>query len=401
MTKRPTKTSRATAASRTKAAKQTPAKPKEPANSNGASANDDVKASTTGIMPMSDEAKAQGAAVQEVHDHAQSEVAKATGLSAEMMAEPARSPDQPMLEVYIARVCYEANRAWCAAHGDDSQPRYADAAHWQLVSIENGVRFHMANPQASASASHANWMAEKLADGWVYGEDKDPEKKTHPCIVPFDQLPEQQQAKDRMFKGIVHALTPWLASSETMLESTTMDGAPTSVLLHVDRMAALDPDSVDLPYDQDPVAQLIDLDDNLRQTDLPALKAFIAADACGELIDRATMTAWPDGALNGLISYAAEQCRAYEGVNSEALYLALEGELRKGLYWPNCSADMELDSEGRETSQPQSLLWAYDEARPDVLAWVEVFARTVDFLDQLHRDHPPAGKPTDADTEAA
>ena len=53
---------------------------------------------------------------------------------------------------------------------------------------------------------HNNWSAEKVADGWVYGEVKDVEKKTHPCLVPFDQLPLFQQKKDKLFSAIVDAL---------------------------------------------------------------------------------------------------------------------------------------------------------------------------------------------------
>ena len=106
----------------------------------------------------------------------------------------------------IARVCHEANRAWCQANGDWSQPAWDDAPHWQQHSAMAGVRFHLANPDASASASHDNWLAEKLRDGWTYGDRKDAEAKTHPCMVPFGELPEHQQAKDRMFKAIVHAL---------------------------------------------------------------------------------------------------------------------------------------------------------------------------------------------------
>jgi len=45
----------------------------------------------------------------------------------------------------------------------------------------------------------------KVDSGWVYGEVKDVEKKTHPCIVPYEQLPVEQQSKDYIFKGIVDA----------------------------------------------------------------------------------------------------------------------------------------------------------------------------------------------------
>jgi hypothetical protein len=106
----------------------------------------------------------------------------------------------------VARVCHEANKAWCEANGDNSQPAWSDAPDWQRSSAINGVRFHIGNPDAPASASHDSWMAEKVATGWVYGDVKDPEAKTHPCMVPFEELSAVQQAKDRLFKATVHAL---------------------------------------------------------------------------------------------------------------------------------------------------------------------------------------------------
>lgn len=105
----------------------------------------------------------------------------------------------------IARVCHEANRAYCAALGDLSQPAWENAPDWQRSSAVAGVEFHIANPSAGPEASHESWLAQKAADGWVYGETKDPEAKTHPCMVAFDQLPREQQAKDFIFRGIVHA----------------------------------------------------------------------------------------------------------------------------------------------------------------------------------------------------
>lgn len=108
----------------------------------------------------------------------------------------------------IAEVCHEANAALCRGLGDDSQPAWADAPNWQRESAVNSVQFQVANPEAPASASHESWLAEKAASGWSYGEVKDPEAKTHPCFVPYDQLPKEQQAKDHLFKAIVQALAP-------------------------------------------------------------------------------------------------------------------------------------------------------------------------------------------------
>lgn len=112
--------------------------------------------------------------------------------------------NQPTNE-QIARICHEANRVWCSYLGDDTQPSWEEAPDWQKTSAINGVAFHQDNPDAGDAASHESWLAEKMADGWIYGLDKDPKEKTHPCCCPFDELPKEQQFKDTLFRTIVHA----------------------------------------------------------------------------------------------------------------------------------------------------------------------------------------------------
>lgn len=112
---------------------------------------------------------------------------------------------KPSIEA-IAAICHEVNRAYCESLGDVTQPSWVDAPEWQKDSAMLGVKLHTENPEASASASHESWMAQKVADGWVYGEIKRPDIKQHHCIVPFDQLPIEQQAKDFIFRAVVHAL---------------------------------------------------------------------------------------------------------------------------------------------------------------------------------------------------
>jgi hypothetical protein len=105
----------------------------------------------------------------------------------------------------IAKVCHEANRAYCQSIEDNSQLSWEEAPAWQRQSAENGVRFHLAHPDAKPSHSHEEWLKEKEAAGWKYGPIKDPDKKEHPCFVPYDQLPEEQKRKDALFTAIVHA----------------------------------------------------------------------------------------------------------------------------------------------------------------------------------------------------
>lgn len=113
-----------------------------------------------------------------------------------------------LLITQIARVCHEANRAWCEANGDTTQKGWDDAEDWQKVAALKGVTFLMKNPDAPASTTHDEWSEAKVADGWVYGPVKDGVKKTHPCLVPFEDLPEFEQAKDRLFKAVVNSLNP-------------------------------------------------------------------------------------------------------------------------------------------------------------------------------------------------
>lgn len=105
----------------------------------------------------------------------------------------------------IARACHEVNRAYCQALGDTSQPAWEDAPEWQRASARLGVELHVSGDHGP-EASHESWMKQKLEEGWKYGPVKDPERKEHHCIVPFDQLPREQQAKDFLFRAVVHVL---------------------------------------------------------------------------------------------------------------------------------------------------------------------------------------------------
>ncbi len=107
----------------------------------------------------------------------------------------------------IARVCHEANRAYCQGLGDTSQKPWDEAPQWQKDSAVCGVRFCQANPTAPASANHESWFKQKAENGWTYGPVKDENAKTHPCMVPFGQLPIEQQRKDMLFKAIVGSLS--------------------------------------------------------------------------------------------------------------------------------------------------------------------------------------------------
>jgi hypothetical protein len=107
----------------------------------------------------------------------------------------------------IAAVCHDANAALCRSFGDFTQVGWRLAELWQRESAIKGVRFALAHPDAGPASQHDAWLADKVAAGWKLGPTKDAVAKTHPCMVPYDELPWEQRAKDHLFRAIVDALT--------------------------------------------------------------------------------------------------------------------------------------------------------------------------------------------------
>ena len=103
----------------------------------------------------------------------------------------------------IAQVAHEVNRAYCLGIGDTSQKSWEEAEQWQRDSAVKGVEYKANNLSATPEDQHEAWSQSKIADGWVYGEVKDAEKKTHPCLVPYSELPMDQRVKDYLFVAVV------------------------------------------------------------------------------------------------------------------------------------------------------------------------------------------------------
>lgn len=48
-----------------------------------------------------------------------------------------------------------------------------------------------------AKNTHDIWAQTHISQGWKHGENRDDTLKTHPCLVPYEELPESEKEYDR------------------------------------------------------------------------------------------------------------------------------------------------------------------------------------------------------------
>jgi ryanodine receptor 2 len=71
------------------------------------------------------------------------------------------------------------------------EPRPIDTAHVTLT-----PEIHQLTERLAEHA-HDIWARQRLAEGWTVGPQRDDPKKQHPCLVPYDKLPESEKQYDR------------------------------------------------------------------------------------------------------------------------------------------------------------------------------------------------------------
>ena len=70
-------------------------------------------------------------------------------------------------------------------------PQPMDTSDIQLPEELNGLIEQM------SKNVHEVWAKNRMEQGWVYGEERNDELKSHPCLIPYEELPEVEKAYDR------------------------------------------------------------------------------------------------------------------------------------------------------------------------------------------------------------
>lgn len=110
-----------------------------------------------------------------------------------------------MSNTEIARWAHELNRAVQQLTGEEVSPHWEEAPDYQRNSSITGV--NQAKLGSTPEQLHESWMTDKLLDGWTYGPTKDADRKEHPCLLPYNELPAEQRLKDAIFKAVVEHLS--------------------------------------------------------------------------------------------------------------------------------------------------------------------------------------------------
>lgn len=113
--------------------------------------------------------------------------------------------ETPKRVLLIASICHAINAGLQQALGEPPVA-WAETDDGVRASTIAGVQYHLEHPDVTPEQSHEAWMKYRIAQGWQLGPVKDVENKIHPNLVPFEQLPIGERAKDHVFRNAIHAL---------------------------------------------------------------------------------------------------------------------------------------------------------------------------------------------------
>jgi len=102
----------------------------------------------------------------------------------------------------IAKVVHSANRAYVDAIGGRAfNPTWEEVGEEQRQGQIEAIKSLIIEPR-TPQTSHEIWCVAREKEGWTKDIKYDYHRKTHPNLVPYDQLPFEEQFKDHLFMGI-------------------------------------------------------------------------------------------------------------------------------------------------------------------------------------------------------
>lgn len=103
----------------------------------------------------------------------------------------------------IAKKAHDSVRMFNYILGDKDTKWKDEPESVKRVYVKH-VLYLIDHPDSDIRTVHELWRKYKHGNGWIFGEDKSNEDKTHPCLVPFDELHEIEKMKYHLFLSTVY-----------------------------------------------------------------------------------------------------------------------------------------------------------------------------------------------------
>ena len=102
-----------------------------------------------------------------------------------------------------ARAAHGTQNLYNLAVGDAPLPVWDDLSTYAQANVVNGAAAVLRG--ITPEESHRLWAEALVAEGWTYGPEKDFDAGRHPCLVPYEKLPEATRRRDALFMAVVRA----------------------------------------------------------------------------------------------------------------------------------------------------------------------------------------------------
>jgi hypothetical protein len=126
--------------------------------------------------------------------------------------DPIQWPTEGDLDTRRCVFVYEVARLQAAAVNAPIIPEPWDTRDeaFKTQMIEVVKRYCEMETLPTPEEAHDSWWNKYIEMGWVYGPVRDRDLKTHPDMVPFDELGYEEQIKDAVFLALVDIARQWI-----------------------------------------------------------------------------------------------------------------------------------------------------------------------------------------------
>lgn len=109
--------------------------------------------------------------------------------------------------VAFAQITNQLTRAYREATQQESPAEWHLMAEEDQKHVIDRVRFYLTEPDITVSSLHDAWAYAQFNAGWVYGLAFNEDKKTHPMLIIYADLPLMRRVEDTLFMQTVQTLS--------------------------------------------------------------------------------------------------------------------------------------------------------------------------------------------------